>query len=247
MRTNLPIVVALLMLAGFGTPAAGSEEGEFEARARDAKDDFATPADPDETGRSENDARFRDAMQALERSPKTRELRGALKVLCDGYPESRPVLAESLRIGSPRARAFALKILGQKGGTDKDLALVTKALADSCPRVRLAAVMAMQRFGGDGFQELVHHIPSETEPNNRKMAIIVLQRWGDKRAVPYLVRWLERERDQNVRDYCVRALEALSGERLGKNAAAWSSYLEATRLRATKALLIERRPLKPGV
>jgi HEAT repeat protein len=210
------VIVMPVALAAAMPPGQAAENESARAR---------TPA------AGKGDSEYRAALDVLRRSSDTAKLAAALKTLGDGYPESRPALVESISKESPRVRALAIKVLGQEGEAEKDLPLITRALADRHRRVRLAAVMALERFLPASFEDLVHHIPNEKEPNNRKMAIVVLERWGNGKAIPYLVRWLELEEDAGVRKFCTRALETLTGEKLGDSARAWRDYLEARRLR----------------
>jgi HEAT repeat protein len=157
------------------------------------------------------------------------------------------VVAEAAAGGRGRARIFAVKILGERGNAKDDLAAVAAALRDRSPQVRLAAVMAVRKLGPAGFQPLVDQLAREAEPNNRKMAVKTLQEWRLKEAVPHLVKLLHKERDKGVKRFCVVALEALTGKKLGDDQAAWYGYLERLRLQEeADRLRAERQKAPPA-
>ena len=186
--------------------------------------------------------RFRAAVKVLDSSKETKEILGAMEILREGFPKSRPVLTECVEKDSPAAKCFAIQLLGEKGEATKDLEVVVKALRDPKSNVRLAAVMAIRHLGKDGFPALQEYLFRETEANNRKMAIKTLQHWGEKAAIPLLVRLLKKEGEKTVRNFLVTALEALSGKHFGDNPEAWESYVVDTAIQEqAKVLLLPQK------
>ena len=178
-----------------------------------------------EGGRNHKQRLFRAAATILGKATEAEDLRKAQKILLEGYPGSRPHLLEILKGSSGRARAFAVKVIGE-AGNPRDVELVGGALADSLPSVRMAAVVALGDLGREGYPFLERHLPGETEPNVRKLAVRTLEKWGHPVALPLLVRLLGIEEDAVVRGLIVSALETLSGRKLGDDARAWESFLE---------------------
>ena len=56
------------------------------------------------------------------------------------------------------------------------------------------------------------------------MALKTLQRYGDKAAVPTIVRVLRNEKDKGVRNFAVNALEVLTSKNFGDDVKAWEDY-----------------------
>lgn|SRR2546428_8491175 len=185
---------------------------------------------------------FREAVKVFESKQDIKVVVGAMDVLRKGFPASRPVLVECLEKASPGAKCFALQVLGEQGEAAKDLQVVSKALRDSTKRVRLAAVMAIRRLGKDGFPALKAYLPSESEPNNRKMAIKTLQVWGDRAAIPLLVQLLRKEEEKTVRNFLVTALEVLSGKNLGDDLNAWETYESDQSIQEQAKILLPKKP-----
>lgn len=174
--------------------------------------------------------RFRDALALLDSSDKTQDQIRAMSILRDGFPAARPVLVEGVQGESVKVKCFAIQVLGESGKAEDDLAVVTKALADTKPRVRLAAIMAIRRLGKEGYNALAEHLPRESDQNNRKMTIKTFQIWRSTDAVPLLVQSLSTEKEKGVQNFLVVALESLTERKLGSDPKAWVSYLEAIRL-----------------
>ena len=170
--------------------------------------------------------RYREALELLGTSSNNQEIARASKILRYAYSASRPLLVEAVRSGTTRARVFAVKLIGEKGKGRKDREVVASALKDQDAEVRLAAVRAIQNLGKKGCEDLKNYLPDETEPRNRKMAVRVLEGWGDPDAIPLLVRLLKKETNSSARHLIVSSLEKLSGDKLGKDVEAWESYAE---------------------
>jgi hypothetical protein len=195
-----------------------------------------SPATPG--GGAEDTKRFQAAFKVIETSTKTREIVEAMQVIREGFPSTRPLLHQHAAKGSVKEKCFALQVLGEQGTVEQDLEIVTSALKDPHPRTRLSAVMAVRKLGKDGLRPLLDYLPGESEANNKKMAIKTLQHWGDKAALPALVRLLKTEKDNGVREFLVTALEFITRQRFGGDAAAWETYLvnEADRQQALDLL-----------
>ena len=168
--------------------------------------------------------RFRAAADVLESSTDVGTSLGALKVLRSGFPKSRPVLHECVERRSSHVKCFALEILGELGKAKEDMEVAAKGLKDTHPKVRLAAVMALQRLGKSGSKHIEGYLPGEQDPNNKKMALKTLQRYGDKAAVPVILKVLRDEKDKGVRNFAVGALEDLTLKMFGDDVKAWEEY-----------------------
>lgn len=243
MKTRaLARLLSFLALAGAAQPAAGAEKGEASAApaprrsrapnaARGGEDASRKHADEKEAARLEA---FRAALAELGRSSNastgpehSARLAKAADVLRKGYPDSRPVLVEALQSDSALVRVFAVRILGEKGKGDEDVRLVSSALSDTSPKVRLAAVMAVRRLGGDGFRKVAEHLRREPERNVRKMGVETLEFWKSPDAVLCLVRLLENEKEPQVRKFIVDSLQTLTSRReIGDDLAAWRRAAE---------------------
>lgn len=240
MRTSFLIaaIVSFAGLAVFGGEPPGSES--------------QAPASPKLPPEGEEEAKvdqalleeYRAAARILETSTDFDNLLEALEILREGFPESRVVLHECARSRVAQARSFALRALGEKGDPEKDLPVAEAALRDPDKNVRFAAVMAIRSFGTAGLAKLLEYLPGETEPNNRKMAIKTLQHWGDKKAVPPLVRLLRNEKDRGVRNFIVTALEVLTRCRFGDDIEAWEAHAERLALQEQAERLLGEPPLQ---
>ena len=230
----------------FPLAAAGGEHPPSPAQGAPAQ--AALPPSNDQATSKEQTEeekeleRFREAVKLFGSTQDVKVVVGAMDVLRKGFPASRPVLVECLEKASPGAKCFALQVLGEQGEAAKDLQVVSKALRDSTKRVRLAAVMAIRRLGKDGFPALKAYLPSEPEPNNRKMAIKTLQVWGDRAAIPLLVQLLRKEEEKTVRNFLVTALEVLSGKNLGDDLKAWETYESDQSIQEQAKTLLPKKP-----
>ena len=81
------------------------------------------------------------------------------------------------------------------------------------------------------------YIPSERVPNNRKMAVKTIERWGDPSALPFLVRLLKTEKHAGVRRFIVNALRILSGQKIGDDVSLWESYVKQFENRSQEELI----------
>ncbi|MBN1442702.1 MAG: HEAT repeat domain-containing protein, partial [Planctomycetes bacterium] len=193
-----------MTLAG-ESPAAqeGAATKEGAAAERGATGEAASPeATPEDV------ERYRSALETLRTSTQTRELVSCMRTLEDEYPATRALLVQATTSPSSRLRAFALKILGENGSAEADLAAVSPCLKDRAVDVRLAAVMALQRLGqaspearARGYPALEAYLAGETDVNNRKMAVKTIQRWEQREAIPFLVKLLKTEKDRGVRNF----------------------------------------------
>lgn len=187
---------------------------------------------------------YRAAARILEASTDAANLLEALDALREGLPGSREVLHQLARSGVPQARCFALRALGEKGEAEKDLPVAEAALKDPDKRVRFAAGMAIRNLGPGGLEKLLEYLPGEPDPNNRKMAVKTLQHWGDKKAVPVLVRLLKDEKDRGVRNFLVTALEVLTKRRLGEDVEAWEAHVEGLALKEQAERILAEPPFQ---
>jgi hypothetical protein len=213
-----------------------------DERAQEAADKSAKVAAEPEKGavpRPDEVAGFRAAVKRLEAGRRPREFLGPMKVLREGFPKSRRVLHDAVVAGSVKIKCFAIQVLGDLGTARKDLEVVETGLAHSDERVRLAAIMATQRLGKDGLDAILAHLSRETSANNRKMTIKTLQRWGAEEAVPDLAGVLKKEEDKGVRNFAVRALQVLTGQRIGDDPQAWAEYVETIRLQEQAMELLD--------
>ena len=171
--------------------------------------------------------RYEEALDQLGSAYDVGEMKRYLKILSDGLPDARPVLVAGARqSSSPRLRALALKLLGDHGEAKTDLEVVAEGLRDRVSSVRMAAVMALRRLGEPAFQVTLRHLPSEVEPNIRKMVVRNLKILGNPAAILPLASSLRKEKHRGVRKYTVRALRSLSGEMFGDDADTWVSFAE---------------------
>jgi HEAT repeat protein len=183
---------------------------------------------PDETKAAKEEA-FKRSLKVIETSTDKDELLAAMKTLREGLPDSTSLLVETAEKGSVRGRCFAIQVLGENGNAAEHLKVLVPCLEHSSPRVRFAAAMAIRRLGKaeGGLEAILEYLPREADANNRKMAIKTLQQWGDKAAVPVLVKVLKTETDKGVRNFLVTALEAMTKEKLGEDVRAWEAYVES--------------------
>ncbi len=190
--------------------------------------------------------RIRVAVEGLASEGSDEVLR-AYRLLSRVFPSSRPSIHHALTHRSPRVRALAVKLLGERGTAREDLEAAAGRLSDEKSSVRLAAVMALRALGGEGLPDLVRYLPTETVPNNRKMAVKTLQVWRDRRAVAPLVDLLAKETEAGVRTFIAGALETLTGQSFGQDANAWTAYcIEETRRQEMKRILESRPETGPG-
>ena len=217
----------------------GARGDERPEEAADTPGKAAAEAEKGAIPTPEEIAGFRAAIKRLEAGRRPREFLGPMKVLREGFPRSRRVLHDAVATGSVKVKCFAIQILGDLGVAKKDLEVVETGLAHSDERVRLAAIMAIQRLGKDGLDAMLAHLPRETRANNRKMTIKTLQRWGVEEAVPDLAGVLKREEDKGVRNFAVRALQVLTGQRIGDDPKAWAEYVETIKLQEQALELLD--------
>jgi hypothetical protein len=216
----------------------GSPDGKDAIGKKDANSEKSAP---DEKALKS----FQAAALDLESSTDVEDSLRALKVLRSGFPKSRPVLHECVERRSSHVKCFALEILGELGKAKEDMEVAAKGLKDTHPKVRLAAVMALQRLGKSGSKHIEGYLPGEQDPNNKKMALKTLQRYGDKAAVPTIVRVLRDEKDKGVRNFAVNALEVLTSKKFGDDVKAWEDYSQEIDSEAqTRELMDVKKLLK---
>lgn len=237
-KPHLSFLLSCLALAPL---VAEAPPGEAAAAPGQAPTALAEEAEPVDEALLEE---YRAAARILEASTDSANLLEALDVLREGLPGSREVLHQLARSGVPQARSFALRALGEKGEAEKDLPVATAALKDPDKRVRFAAGMAIRNLGPGGLEKLLEYLPGEPDPNNRKMAVKTLQHWGEKKAIPVLVRVLRNEKDRGVRNFLVTALEVLAKLRLGDDVEAWEAHVEGLALREQAERLLADQPFE---
>jgi hypothetical protein len=184
-------------------PGAGAPEGSKRAEKAEAR---------------EKARLFREAVEGLRSAGGVEEMTPHLETLGRGFPASRAVVVEAAGDRSSRVRAFAMKLLGEHGEGEKDLAVVARGLEDHGAAVRMAAVMALRRFGAAAWRPAAERLARETEPNIRKMLAKNLELAGDPGALPFLTRAIEREEHDGVRKFLAAAIAGL-GKKEGAKAA----------------------------
>ena len=172
---------------------------------------------------------LRDSVEALATAPPSPSSVKAYASLRRAFPDVRPLLHEALVHQAKRVRRLAAKLLGEKGSIERDLSALNGLLYDPDGSVRLAALRATEKLGGASPATMLRYLESEKVPNYRKKALEFLRRSDDQEALPALVRFLSREKDPRVRRHIVRALEGLTGKRLGDNVARWNEFLGGKR------------------
>ena len=190
--------------------------------------------------------RFRAAITALDTARESAELKRHLDTLRNGFPQSRSVLIEALGSGSARIRGLVLKLLGDHGDAETDLAVVVKGLDDRSASVRMAGVLALRQLGPDAAPAILRHLRREREPNIRKLAVRNLKTWGEPEVIPDLVRLLSHEKHPGVRKHMIRTLEHFSGKRYGDDTEAWVAYAEEYVYRKNEKRILEYSRSRSG-
>ena len=190
---------------------------------------------------SKNDSKYYLALERMQKAKSGRDILRHVKVLSEGYPDSRAIVVQTTKRGTSLQRKFAFKILGERGNAKDDLKVVTVGLSDRNAKVRLAAAMAIRRLGPEGFPELRKYLLRETDDNNLKMAIKTLQEWKLEEGVTPLVQLLEKNDDRGVRNFCFVALTRLTGKKLGKSVEAWKAYAKSQETLRRENLLRKER------
>ena len=186
----------------------------------------------EDAAREERLRSYRAVLEELNRTTEVKVVLSHLRVLEGAFPESRSVLVEGSRHSKARVRMLSVKILGEFGNVEQDLESIAKNLRDPVASVRMAAVIAIRTLGSAGIEDTAgidamdRLLRNEFEKNIRKMAVRNLELWKDPRAVPHLVRALDREEEASVRKFIVRALERLTKKRLGDDVPAWIACLD---------------------
>lgn len=142
----------------------------------------------------------------------------AILLLGTHLDRARPLLHQALRHRDTDLRGKVLKLLGAMGNSRDDLPALAAGLADQEPWVRLAAVQALRSLGA--------------------AAVKTPETPRDLRLVEVLVEHLPGEKDHEVRDAVRGALTELTGQKLGRDSAAWKAWLddEESRGQAEKIL-----------
>ena len=212
MRTNVWI---LLLLAASTVSVWGAETKSPADKAAEEKK---------KAKQEEKNAYYRQILSELERSNHPPTLKQCTDVLRQEFPDSREVLAEGVRRGSPKVAMFCIKVLGESGD-EEDMKLIATGLSHSKNAVRLAAVTALRFFGVRALPYMESYILGERVKNVRKMAVKTVRDTRDIKAVPLLVRLLEKEQDAGVRRMTVSALQRLTREKIGDDIDAWQEYV----------------------
>ena len=223
-------------------PRPAASRGETTAQ----RDPPAGPATTSSTGAvlpldPAAEEAIRDSIEVLA-STQEADVNRAFRSLGDALPAARPILHASLDHRSAEVRMRLIKLLGERGDAKEDLKAVAGRLRDDKSTVRLAAVMALKEFGPDALQELVSYLGTETQFNNRKMAVKAISKWRDKRALEPLVQRLRSEPDESVRFWVVIALENLTRLKLGSEPEAWEAYLVEMRRQEQMERLAREAP-----
>jgi len=201
-----------------GNPAAGAGRAQAKDAGGRAK----------ASGKRPSDAALRDAVELLASTDEAASGR-AYRLLTQEFGAARPHLHRALKHGNSRVRMMAVKLLGEKGSVKEDLLAAGTRLSDPEAQVRRAAVGALRALGNAGLPALVRYLETESVASNRKAAVQTLKIWNDAQAVGPLVHLLARERDAGVKNFAILALESLTGQKYGKDLAAWQAYLGKTK------------------
>jgi hypothetical protein len=213
------LFLPVLFLAAW--PAQSAEPSQVPAAGENAGVPAAEASiDPIEV------QRFREALHSFDSTSDPACWFASMRVVEEGFPQSRPVLVEALEGRSVRGVLFALRILGQRGDPGKDLEAMKRALLHPRPVVRLAAVTAIRSLGKEGLAAVEACLERDPDPKVRRLAVQVLEGWADPRSLPSLVGRLAREEEDSVRRQIVSALQAMTGKTLGDDREAWETLLE---------------------
>lgn len=99
-------------------------------------------------------------------------------------------LLEELRIGEdPHRRSAAARGLGEAGGPEQEVALVSWVL-DEDDRVRADVVESLGRMGGAGIDPVLWHAVQDGAPRVAANAALALWKRGGEDALALLVEWL---------------------------------------------------------
>jgi HEAT repeat protein len=124
-----------------------------------------------------------------------------------GDPRAAALLEAALHEGGPVAMA-ALESIGALGGTDA-VRLARAVLGAADPELVAGAVDCVSRHGGDEALDELLPLVAHPDWSVRARVVQALADRGSERAVPALLRRLEVEHDDFVRDALLRALRRL--------------------------------------
>jgi hypothetical protein len=132
------------------------------------------------------------------------------------------------RVGDPGHRALVISFLGEIPGPRSEETLIYLLVTAEDPRVEVAAVQALGQLRSErAIHALIDRLDGPHWPL-RSAAIWALSRVGPAAAsaVDALIDLLERE-DGRLREDAARALEKITGRRLGPYPGRWRAYQKA--------------------
>jgi len=142
---------------------------------------------------------------------------------------SRELAAVLARERNPEIRAAILRTMGHYPSAFSPRVL-TAALHDDNPDVRIAACQGWGGQGGDAaIQSLAHVVKSDQELDVRMEAVRVLGQLGRKAGGPSAVEALTpalNDRDPALQYRTMQSLEQITGRSLGYNVQTWRDYLD---------------------
>lgn len=157
-----------------------------------------------------------------------RSVRGAIAAALASLekPEAAKYLAETgLKLGKPEQREAAARALGQLAPDDPapSPALLRVLATEREPEVKIAIIGALRERGAtDGVAAVAKALEDPAWPV-RAEAIRALESFADKAAIGPLIRAMEKETGR-LRDDVGKALERMTGERIGSNVEGWKAY-----------------------
>jgi len=158
-----------------------------------------------------------------------------------GDPEAGQALVDRARANAWLARAHVARSIGLVG-YERGISVLARLLRDKAPKVRIAAMDALGRFGGkagEHWEEVAVHLGAGAW-QARSAAAECLGKLGEMRAVEPLIDRMEIEEGRLRRDIRA-ALARITRDDLGNDPANWRSFLERLKKRHGGKL-----PPRPG-
>lgn len=171
----------------------------------------------------------REVLDAIEdlAEPDHRVRREAVRLLTEAFPESRPFVQHATRHKKRRVRMLSTRLLGEHGDFTLDGTVILDRLGDHKPKVRLLAILAIRKLGHQGvststIDRILRYLDTETELNNKKMAVKALHYWKAEEAIKPLIRMVALEKDRGLRGFLHRALLHITGDTSIQDPTQWT-------------------------